>query len=148
MRLLFGTLRYFHLSASSKSQHLNTGKSRLKWEGRTWSLNSSCFPTPHVKLELSQPDSGSLREGTILIWHNRRTQIFFCYKNIPPHRHTDHMAIHGHSPGLHPAFRPERSDLSIQKHLHIIFPRMDFVVLLIIVLQFYLHHPAEQLPKE
>ena len=61
----------------------------------------------------------------------------------------DIMAVHGSSPGLHPAFGPERSDLSIQKHLHIVLPGRGLVVpLQIIALQFYLHHVAEQLPKE
>lgn len=59
------------------------------------------------------------------------------------------MAVHSSSPGLHPAFGPERSDLSIQKHLHIVLPGMGFVVpLQIIALQFYLHHMAEQLPEK
>lgn len=59
------------------------------------------------------------------------------------------MAFHGHSPGLHPAFGPERSDLSIQKHLHIVLPGMGLgVPLQIIALQFYPHHVAEQLPTE
>ena len=53
------------------------------------------------------------------------------------------LAARGPSPGLHPAFGPERFDLSIQKCLHVVLPGLGLVPLQVIALQFDLHHLTE-----
>lgn len=58
------------------------------------------------------------------------------------------LAAHGPSPGLHPAFGPERFDLGIQKRLHVVLPGLDLALLQVKALQLDLHHLTEQLPAQ
>ena len=88
-------------------------------------------------------EKGKATHSNILAW-----RITWSTKMLHPKVTLTTLAAHGPSPGLHPAFGPERFDLGIQKRLHIVLPGLGLALLHVKALQFDLHHLTEQLPAE